>query len=81
MEKEARGGALGKLTCMWEDGIFLGVKGMMRTLRSAVVEDTWGVKLNVEHVAWPWLVEYAGWLLTRAEVGKDGKIAYERNKG
>ena len=45
------------------------------------MEDKWGVKLEVDHALWPWLVEDAGWLLTRAEVGADGKTAYERSKG
>ena len=56
------------------------VQGMVRTLRSAI-EDRWGVKLEADHVVWAWLVEYAGWLLTRCEVGRDGKTAYERIKG
>ena len=56
------------------------VQGMVRTMRSAV-EEKWGVKLEVEHVVLPWLVEYAGWLLTRAEVGADGKTAYESSRG
>ena len=56
------------------------VQGMTRTMRSAL-EEKWGVKLEVEHRVWPWLVEYAGHLLTRAEVGADGKTAYERSRG
>ena len=56
------------------------VQGMIRTLRSAL-EDRWGVKLEADHVVWTWMVEYAGWLVTRGEVGKDGKTAYERIKG
>ena len=56
------------------------VQGVIRTMRSAV-EEKWGVKLEVDHAVWPWLVEYAGWLLTRAEVGADGKTAYERSRG
>ena len=56
------------------------VQGMVRTLRSAV-EDRWGVQLDVGHAVWPWLVEYAGYLLTRCEVGHDGKTPYERLKG
>jgi hypothetical protein len=56
------------------------VQGMIRTMRSAL-EEKWGVKLEVEHRVWPWLVEYAGHLLTRAEVGADGKTAYERSRG
>ena len=46
-------------------------------MRSAI-EEKWGVKLEVDHAVWPWLVEYAGWVLTRAEVGADGK---RRTKG
>ena len=56
------------------------VQGVVRTLRSAL-EWRWGVKLEVNHLVWPWLVEYASFLLTRFEVGKDGKTSYERAKG
>ena len=56
------------------------VQGLVRTLRSAV-EEGWGVKLEVDHKVWPWLVEIAGWILTRAVVGTDGKTAHERLKG
>ena len=53
---------------------------MIRTWRSAV-EEKWGVKLKAEHVVWPWLVEAVGWTMTRAQVGMDGKTAYERSRG
>ena len=56
------------------------VQGMIRTMRSAL-EDKWGVKLEVAHPVWTWLAEYAGWMLTRGEVGRDGRTAYERIKG
>ena len=56
------------------------VQGMVRTLRSAV-EGRWGIRLEVDHAVWPWLVEYAGYLLTRCEVSHDGKTPYERLKG
>jgi hypothetical protein len=56
------------------------VQGVIRTMRSAL-EEKWGVKLDAEHMVWPWLVEYAAYLLTRAEVGADGKTAYERSRG
>ncbi len=46
-----------------------------------LLEEKWGVTLEVEHRVWPWLVEYAGHLLTRAEVGADGKTAYDRSMG
>ena len=56
------------------------VQGMIRTMRSAL-EDKWGVRVEVGHAVWSWLVEYAGWLITRCQVGRDGKTAYERVKG
>ena len=49
-----------------------GVQGMIRTWRSSL-EEKWGVKLDAEHRIWPWLVEWIGWLMSRAEVGSDGK--------
>ena len=39
------------------------------------------VKLDPENALWTWLVEYAGWLVNRAEVGHDGRTPYERLKG
>ena len=56
------------------------VQGVVRTLRSAL-ESRWGVRLSVDHGIWTWITEYAGWLLTRFQVGSDGKTAYERVKG
>ena len=50
------------------------VQGMIRTMRSAL-EDKWGVKLGIGHPVWSWMVEYAAFLLTRFEVGKDGRTA------
>ena len=56
------------------------VQGVVRTLRSAL-EARWGVRLSVDHGIWTWMTEYAGWLLTRFQVGSDRKTAYERVKG
>ena len=56
------------------------IQGMLRTLRSAL-EARWGVQLDPEHALWTWVVEYAGWPVTRGKVGHDGKTAYERIKG
>ena len=36
------------------------VQGLVRTWRSSL-EAKWGVKLDVEHRTWPWLVE-DGWM-------------------
>ena len=56
------------------------VQGVIRTMRSAL-EEKWGVSIGIDHAVWSWLVEYAGWLITRCEVGKDGRTPYERMKG
>ena len=56
------------------------VQGIIRTMRSAI-EETWEVKIDVTHSVWPWIAEQAGFLLTRFEVGRNGKTAYERLKG
>ena len=56
------------------------VQGMIRTIRSDI-EGRWGVKIDATHSIWPWIAEHAGFLLTRFEVGRDGKTAYERLKG
>ena len=55
------------------------VQGMIRTIRSAVAEK-WEVKKDV-HFVWPWIAKQAGFLLTRFEVGRDGKTACERRTG
>ena len=55
------------------------IQGMVRTLRRAM-EEKWMVKL-LENALWTWLVEYAEWLVNRAEVGHDGRTPYERLNG
>ena len=39
------------------------------------------MKIDATHSMWPWIAEHAGFLLTRYEVGRDVKTAYERLKG
>ena len=56
------------------------VQGMIRTIRSSI-EDKWEVKIKTSHPIWPWIAEHAAFLLSRFEVGRDGKTAYERVKG
>ena len=48
---------------------------------AATSKDGGGVKIDATHSIWPWIAEHAGFLLTRFEVGRDGKTAYERLKG
>ena len=52
---------------------------MLRTIRSAI-EEMWEVKMDVTHSVWLWIAEQAGFLLTRFELGRDGKTAYVRLK-
>ena len=56
------------------------LQGIVRTFRSGI-EEQWEVKIVVTHFVWLWIAEQAGFLLTRFEVGRDGKTAYERLKG
>ena len=53
---------------------------MIRTIRSDV-EEKLGVKIDVTHSVWPWIGERAGFLLTRFDVGLEGKTACERLEG
>ena len=46
-----------------------------------MLEDRWKMKIPSKHAVMPWMVEYAGHLINRFEVGKDGKTSYERCKG
>ena len=39
------------------------------------------MKIPARHPVMAWIVEYAGYLLNRFEVSRDGKTAYERSKG
>ena len=56
------------------------VQEMIRTIGSDI-EGRWGVKMDATHSIWPCIAEHAGFLLTRFEVGRYGKSAYERLKG
>ena len=38
------------------------------------------MKIDVTHSVWPWIADWAGFLRTRFEVGRDGKTANERLK-
>ena len=55
------------------------VQGLVRTWRSSL-EAKSGATLDVEHRIRPWLVEMVGWVMSRADVGADGKTGYERCK-
>ena len=51
----------------------------MRTMMGAL-EERIGMKLEVEDSIWPWLIEYAGYLLNRHEVGHDGDTIPEYHR-
>jgi len=56
------------------------VEGQVRVLKDAL-ETRWGVKIKAANAVIPWIMEYAAYLLSRFEVGHDGKTAFERCKG
>ena len=62
------------------NGFTESVQGLVGTWRRSL-EAKWGVKLDVEHSIWPCLVEMVGWMMSRADVGADGKTGHERCKG
>ena len=62
------------------EGAIQSVQGMIRTKRSAI-EEHLEVRVNVTHSVWPWIAEQAGFLPTRSEIARDGRIAYERPQG
>ena len=53
---------------------------MIKMLRISF-EEKWKVKLEVVHSILPWIAAYAGFLLTRFEVGRDRKTAHEGLEG
>ena len=55
---------------------------MGSTLRSSL-EEKWEMKLQALLFSFSclWIAEHTGFLLTRFEVGRNGKIAYEGRKG
>ena len=56
------------------------MQGQIRTLKDAL-EYRYGIKLRPRHVVLPWLVDFAGALWSRYQLGIDGRTAYERSAG
>ena len=56
------------------------VEEQVRVLVSAL-GSRWKGTIPDRRSIWPWLVEYASYLLNRCNVGADGKTAYERCRG
>ena len=56
------------------------LKGMCRTPKSAL-EANYGTDISSRHPILPWLIDYAGTLLSRFSRGQDGRIPYERSTG
>ncbi len=52
----------------------------MRTMKSAL-EGRIGCKVSAQRRIISFMADYAGYLVNRLEVGKDGKTSYERSKG
>ena len=60
--------------CVWD------IAGTARTVKCQVEHD-YDVKLETDHNVLPWLIKYAGVLVTLFCVGSDGRTAYERSRG
>ena len=56
------------------------LKGQVRTIRSGL-ENHMGVTVERSHPIVPWMIRHAGALITRYQVGPDGKTAHERLRG
>ena len=56
------------------------IEGQIRTLRSAFEART-GAKLATSSCLFAWSVAHAGNLITLHEVGKDGKVPFQRLRG
>ena len=56
------------------------VKGIVRSMRWAF-DELHGVKLDVSSSVLPWMVRYAGAMLSRTRRGADGRTAFELRKG
>ena len=56
------------------------VQGQVRSMRDAL-ETRYQIKINGESSCIPWMVRHAANLISRYQVGMDGRTAYERWKG
>jgi hypothetical protein len=56
------------------------IEGQIRVMKLAL-EDRVGEEIDAEANIITFMAEYAAYVMNRLEVGKDGKTAYERNKG
>jgi hypothetical protein len=56
------------------------IKGIVRSMRWAY-DEMHGVKLSVSSPVLPWMVRYAGAMLSRTRRGADGRTAYELRRG
>ena len=56
------------------------IEGQVRVMKLAL-EDRLGMSIDAEANVMTFLAEYAGYLVNRLVVGKDGKTSYERAKG
>ena len=66
-KRRREGGPFGKMTCMWEDGVYLGMNGstgdtriadgngiyVTRTVRRKLEEERWGAKNLEELIGFP----------------------------
>ena len=56
------------------------VKGMTRTLRHSL-EALHGISIGPAHPVLPWMVQHGAFLVSRGQLGSDGKTAFSRRRG
>ena len=56
------------------------VQGQIRTMRSAL-EARLGIKIAPNSPAFAWMVSHAANIITMCEIGKDGRVPYQRVRG
>ena len=62
--RQRRGDALGKMTCLWEDGVFLGIKGSTGEVKIADKNGIWKARaVQRRPISERWKAEAADWVI------------------
>ena len=65
----ASGASIGTLASMQDK-----LAGQARTLKSDL-EHRYGLEISAGHAIWPWLVRHCAWIISRYDVGSDGRTS------
>ena len=64
----------------WVEAGVRTVEAQIKALKLAT-ESRYGIELDHTSILIPWMVDYAGWLVTRYSIGREGKTPYRILKG